>query len=228
MNRNRRRGIQNGYLFLPPAPPPPPPPPLLPPLSLPFFPPPLPSLFASLSFSPSSSSLPLSPPPPLPLPPFLLLAGPCPPLLPFGPSPPVLLSPPSPVSGPGGGAFPGGRGAFLGGGGGAGPPLPGWAPAPPRGGSVPLVGKTIQCYTEHEFDAKSAAGSEKQPGFVSIRGHGAAGNSGQNGEKKMTREEFEQLCRSRCHFIGWRNRIKSDKSGNAKRSQYRALGSGAP
>lgn len=34
-----------------------------------------------------------------------------------------------------------------------------------------LVGKTIQCYTEHEFDAKSAAGSEKQPGFVSIRGH---------------------------------------------------------
>lgn len=56
-----------------------------------------------------------------------------------------------------------------------------------------LVGKTIQCYTEHEFDAKSAAGSEKQPGFVSIRGHVLQGTR-QNGEKKMTREEFEQLA----------------------------------
>ena len=50
---------------------------------------------------------------------------------------------------------------------------------------------------------------------------------GQNGEKKMTREEFEQLAGAGVIFIGWRNRIKSDKSGNAKRSQYRTLGSGA-
>lgn len=34
---------------------------------------------------------------------------------------------------------------------------------------------------------------KKQPGFVSIRGH-VLQELGQNGEKKMTREEFEQLA----------------------------------
>ena len=34
---------------------------------------------------------------------------------------------------------------------------------------------------------------KKQPGFVSIRGHVLQGTR-QNGEKKMTREEFEQLA----------------------------------
>ena len=41
-----------------------------------------------------------------------------------------------------------------------------------------LVGKTIQCYTEHEFDAKSAAGSEKTAGICQYTRTCAAGNSG--------------------------------------------------
>ena len=41
-----------------------------------------------------------------------------------------------------------------------------------------LVGKTIQCYTEHEFDAKSVTSSEKTAGICQYTRTCAAGNSG--------------------------------------------------
>ena len=47
-----------------------------------------------------------------------------------------------------------------------------------------LVGKTIQCYTEHEFDAKSAAGSEKTAGICQYTRTCAAGNSGRMEKRK--------------------------------------------
>ena len=82
-----------------------------------------------------------------------------------------------------------------------------------------LSGKQYNAILNMNLTRKARQVQKKQPGFVSIRGHVLQVTRAE-WRKENDKRRIWTACRSRCHFIGWRNRIKSDKSGNAKRSQY--------